>query len=106
MQYAPIGSGYAVGAAVDWASAKTRINTTQEYPTGAYAVPSIYASFDLGVLVSRRLGDTKLHLSLQNIFDTSYASASTYVNRSYSQSMYNPLLEPGRNFTARLTHTF
>lgn len=106
VQYAPIGSGYAVGAAVDWASAKTRINTTQEYPTGAYAVPSIYASFDLGVLVSRRLGDTKLHLSLQNIFDTSYASASTYVNRSYSQSMYNPLLEPGRNFTARLTHTF
>ncbi|MCP9628562.1 TonB-dependent receptor [Rhodopseudomonas palustris] len=106
VQYAPLGSGYSLGAAVDWAGAKSRIDTAQEYPTAGYAVPSLYASFDLGILVSRRLGDTKLHVSLQNIFDTRYVSAATYVNRSYPSSMYNPLLEPGRNFTARLTHTF
>ncbi|WP_031337680.1 TonB-dependent receptor [Rhodopseudomonas sp. B29] len=106
IQYAPPGQGFALSAAVDWGASKTRIDPSQEYPTAGYAVPSLYASLDLGVLVSPRLGDTKLHLSLQNIFDTRYVSAATYVNRSYPQSMYNPLLEPGRNFTARLTHTF
>ncbi|MDC7789654.1 TonB-dependent receptor [Rhodoplanes sp. TEM] len=106
VQYAPPGAGYSVMAAVDWAAAKTRIDASQEYPTGAYAVPSLYASFDLGRLISRDLGDTKLHLGLQNIFDTSYVSASTYATRSYAESMYNPLLEPGRNFTARLVHSF
>ncbi|MBK5959449.1 TonB-dependent receptor [Rhodoplanes elegans] len=105
-QFAEPGSGWSVMAAVDWAAAKTRIDAAQEYPTAAYAVPSIYASFDLGTLISRDLGDTKLHLGLQNIFDKAYVSASTFVNKSYPESMYNPLLEPGRNFTARLVHTF
>jgi hemoglobin/transferrin/lactoferrin receptor protein len=106
VQYAPPGAGYSVMAFVDWASAKTRIDPTQEYPTAGYAIPSIFATMQLGTLVSPVLGDTRLTLGLENIFDKAYVDAATFSNVAFPPSMYNPLVNPGRNFTAKLTHTF
>ena len=106
VQYAPPGSGYSVMAMVDWASAKTRIDSKQEYPTAGYAVPSLYATLQLGTLISPTLGDTKLTLGLENIFDKAYIDAATFANVAFPQSRYNPLVNPGRNFSIKLTHTF
>ena len=78
-------------------------------PTSGYAIPKLYATLQLGQLIDRRLGDTKLILGVENIFDTAYRDAATYVNRSnvnYRESLTNPLVEVGRNFTAKLQHTF
>ena len=106
VQYAPPGSGYSVMAIVDWASAKTRIDPKQEYQTAGYAVPSLYATLQLGTLISPVLGDTRLTLGLENIFDKAYIDASTFANVSFPPSKYNPLINPGRNFNVKMTHTF
>lgn len=106
IQYVAVDSSYSVMGVIDWATQKSRIDTAQEYETAGYAVPKIYATLHLGKLVSPKLGDTKLILGLENIFDTAYRDASTFSNRSYAQSITNPLLEVGRNFTMKLQHTF
>ncbi|MDH7794588.1 hemoglobin/transferrin/lactoferrin receptor protein [Beijerinckia sp. GAS462] len=106
VQYAAPDASYSVMGVVDWASAKTRIDTTQEYATGGYVVPKIYATLQLGKLISPTLGDTRLVLGIENIFNKTYVDASTFVNRSYAQSMTNPLVEMGRNFTVKLQHNF
>jgi hemoglobin/transferrin/lactoferrin receptor protein len=106
VQYAPPGSGYSVMAIVDWASAKTRIDPKQEYQTAGYAVPSLYATLQLGTLISPVLGDTRLTLGLENIFDKAYIDAATFANVSFPPSKYNPLINPGRNFNVKMTHTF
>jgi hemoglobin/transferrin/lactoferrin receptor protein len=43
---------------------------------------------------------------VENIFNTAYRDASTFANVTYPQTLTNPLVEVGRNFTARLQHTF
>ncbi|MFH1342251.1 MAG: TonB-dependent receptor [Pseudomonadota bacterium] len=109
VQYASLDASYSLMAVVDWATSKNRIDTTAEYPTSGYAIPKLYATLQLGQLIDRRLGDTKLILGVENIFDTAYRDAATFVNRSnvnYRESLTNPLVEVGRNFTAKLQHTF
>jgi hemoglobin/transferrin/lactoferrin receptor protein len=106
VQYAPPGAGYSFMTFVDWASAKTRIDPTQEYPTAAYAVWNMFATFELGTVISPALGDTRVTLGLENILNALYVDAATFANPAYPRSMYNPLVNPGRNFTAKLTHTF
>lgn len=106
VQYAPPDAGYSVQAVLNWAVAKTRIDPTQEFPTPGYVIPSLYATFQLGRLVSPALGDTKLTLGLENIFNQSYIDAATFANVAFPQSMTNPLVEAGRNFTAKVVHTF
>jgi hemoglobin/transferrin/lactoferrin receptor protein len=106
VQYAPPDSGYSIEAVLNWAVAKTRIDPTQEFPTPGYAIPSLYATFQLGKLVSPSLGDTKLTLGLENIFNRAYIDAATFANVAFPQSMTNPLVEAGRDYTAKLTHTF
>ena len=106
VQYAPPGAGYSLMTFVDWASAKTRIDPTQEYPTAAYAVWNMFATFELGTVISPSLGDTRVTLGLENILNALYVDAATFANPAYPRSMYNPLVNPGRNFTAKLTHTF
>ena len=51
-------------------------------------------------------GDTKLIVGVENIFDTAYRDASTFANVAFPQSLTNPLVEVGRNFTAKVQHTF
>ncbi|QAY94788.1 TonB-dependent receptor [Methylovirgula ligni] len=106
IQYAPPDSGYSVEGVVNWAAAKTRIDPSQELSTSGYAVANLYATLQLGKLVSPALGDTRLSLGVENIFDTAYADAATFANVAYDRSVTNPLLEPGRNFTVKVTHTF
>lgn len=105
-QIAPPGAGYSLQAVLNAAAAKTRIDTTQEYRTSGYVTLNLYSSVDLGVLVSPRLGDTRLSIGLENVFDTAYVDAATFANVSYGRSVTNPLLEPGRNFMIKLTHEF
>jgi hemoglobin/transferrin/lactoferrin receptor protein len=105
-QIAPPGAGYSLQAVLNAAAGKTRIDATQEYATSGYVVLNLYSSFDLGVLVSPQLGDTRLSIGLENVFDTAYVDAATFANTNYSRSVTNPLLEPGRNFVVRLTHNF
>jgi hemoglobin/transferrin/lactoferrin receptor protein len=57
-------------------------------------------------MISPALGDTRVTLGLENILNALYVDAATFANPAYPQSMYNPLVNPGRNFTAKLTHTF
>jgi hemoglobin/transferrin/lactoferrin receptor protein len=57
-------------------------------------------------LISPNLGDTRLTLGAENLFNTAYVDAATFANVSFARSLTNPLLEPGRNFTFRITHTF
>jgi hemoglobin/transferrin/lactoferrin receptor protein len=106
IQYADPDGAFSVLGVVDWAAAKTRIDTKQEVTTAGYAIPKVYATLQLGKLVSRQLGDTKLILGIENIFDTAYRDASTFVNMSYPQTLTNPLVEVGRNFTMKVQHTF
>jgi hemoglobin/transferrin/lactoferrin receptor protein len=106
VQYAPPDAGYSVEAVLNWATSKTRIDPTQEFPTMGYAIPSLYATVQLGKLVSPSLGDTRLTLGLENIFNRPYIDAATFANVAFPQSMTNPLLEEGRNYTAKLIHTF
>ena len=91
---------------IDWAASKTRIDPAQEYTTSGYAIPKLYATLQLGKLVSPQLGDTKLILGVENIFNTAYVDASTFVNRSYPRSFTNPLVETGRNISVKVQHTF
>ncbi|TAJ34057.1 MAG: TonB-dependent receptor, partial [Bosea sp. (in: a-proteobacteria)] len=88
------------------AARKTRIVPAQEFETAAYAIPKIYATLHLGKLISPSLGDTKLIIGVENIFDRTYRDASTFVNTAYAQSLTNPLVEAGRNYTLKLQHTF
>jgi hemoglobin/transferrin/lactoferrin receptor protein len=106
VQYADPDGAYSILGVVDWAASKTRIDPAQEYQTAGYAIPKLYATLQLGKLVSAQLGDTKLILGLENIFNTAYVDASTFVNRSYPRSFTNPLVETGRNFSVKLQHTF
>jgi hemoglobin/transferrin/lactoferrin receptor protein len=108
VQYAALDASYSVMAVVDWATSKNRIDTAAEFPTSGYAIPKIYATLHLGRLVDRRLGDTRLILGVENIFNTAYRDASTFANltNNYRQTLTNPLVEVGRNFTAKLQHTF
>jgi hemoglobin/transferrin/lactoferrin receptor protein len=106
LQYAPPESGYSIEGVVNWAAAKTRIDSSQELSTSGYAIANLYATLQLDKLVSPALGDTRLLLGIENIFNTAYADAATYANVSYDRSATNPLLEPGRNFSVKITHTF
>ncbi len=106
VQYVPEAIGYSLMASMDWATSKTRIDPTQEYPTDGYAVFNLSAQLMLGDLVEPQLGDTRLIVSVDNVFDAAYRSAATYANVAYAESMTNPLLEPGRSFTFTLRHRF
>lgn len=105
LQYAPPEKGYSLLANVDWAAAKTRISD-EEYTTPSYAVANIYGRFDLGTLVSPTYSGAFLTLGVENLFDKEYASPGTTVNVAYDRSIYNPLVEPGRNFTLKLERRF
>lgn len=106
VQFAPPGQGYSLMGVVNAAAGKTRIDTSQEYKTSGYAILNLYSSFQLGVLIAPELGDMTLTLGLENVFNTSYVDAATFANVSFGRSLTNPLLEPGRNFTARLAYSF
>ncbi|WP_213769442.1 TonB-dependent receptor [Bradyrhizobium sp. dw_78] len=106
LQYADLDGSYSVLMVVDWATSKNRIDPSQEFQTSGYAIPKVYATLQLGKLISPQLGDTKLILGVENIFNTAYVDASTFANVAYPQTLTNPLLEVGRNFTAKLQHTF
>ena len=68
-------------------------------------MPSLFATLQLGTLISPVLGDTRLTLGLENIFDKAYIDASTW-QCLIPPSKYNPLINPGRNFNVKMTHTF
>jgi hemoglobin/transferrin/lactoferrin receptor protein len=106
VQYASLDSSYSIVAVVDWATRKSRIDTAQEFQTAGYAIPKLYATVQLGKVISPQLGDTKLILGVENIFNTAYRDASTFVNVAFPQTLTNPLVEVGRNFTAKVQHTF
>ncbi len=106
IQYADPDGTYSILGVIDWAASKTRIDPAQEYTTSGYAIPKLYATLQLGKLVSPQLGDTKLILGVENIFNTAYVDASTFVNRSYPRSFTNPLVETGRNISVKVQHTF
>lgn len=106
LQYAPPGSGYSIQGVVSWAAGKTRIDPKQEFSTSGYAILNLYSTWQLGILISPEFGDTTLTLGVENILNTSYVDAATFANVKFSRSLTNPLLEPGRNFTVKLTHTF
>ncbi|MDB5615903.1 TonB-dependent receptor [Tardiphaga sp.] len=106
VQYAALDESYSLMAVVDWASQKSRIDTAQERQTSGYAIPKLYATFRLGQLVTPAWGDTKLILGVENVFNTAYVDASTFVNMFYATTLTNPLVEVGRNFTMRGQHTF
>jgi hemoglobin/transferrin/lactoferrin receptor protein len=106
IQYADPDGSFSILGVVDWAASKNRIDPAQEYQTAGYAIPKLYATLQLGKLVSPQLGDTKLILGIENIFNTAYVDAATFANTSYPRTLTNPLVEVGRNFTAKLQHTF
>ncbi len=106
IQYAPPDSGYSIEGVMDWAAGKTRIDPSQEVPTAGYAVANLYATLQLDKLLTPKLGDTRLSLGVENILNAAYADAATFANASFDKSLTNPLQEPGRNFTIKITHTF
>jgi hemoglobin/transferrin/lactoferrin receptor protein len=106
VQYAALDESYSIMALIDWADRKSRIDTAQERQTSGYAIPKIYATLQLGKLMSPVLGDTKLIMGVENIFDIAYVDASTFVNMSFPTTLTNPLVEVGRNFTVKVQHTF
>ena len=106
VQYADPDAGFSLLGVVDWASRKSRIDAAWNSKPAGYAIPKIYATLQLGTLVSPRLGDTKLILGVENIFNTAYRDASTFAKVTFPQTLTNPLVEVGRNFTVKVQHTF
>jgi hemoglobin/transferrin/lactoferrin receptor protein len=106
VQYAAVDASFSVEGVIDWAARKSRIDATQEFQTAGYAIPKLYATFQLGKLITPQWGDTKLIVGVENIFDTAYRDASTFANVAFPQTLTNPLVEVGRNFTAKVQHTF
>jgi hemoglobin/transferrin/lactoferrin receptor protein len=105
LRYAP-DQNYALHAEIVWSEAKTRIDPTQEFGTGAYGEVNIGAEVALAPWVGEYMKNTRLIVSIDNLFNVPYRDGATYANISYPESMTNPLLEPGRNFTFTLRYRF
>lgn len=97
---------YALHAEIVWSTAKTRIDPAQEFPTAGFGVVNAGAEISLDPWVGDDLKNTKLVASIDNIFNVAYRDGATYANIAYPESMTNPLLEPGRNFTFTIRHRF
>lgn len=105
VRYAPDDT-YNLHGEIVWSEAKTRIDPKQEFPTAGFGVINLGADFSLDPYVGAPLKNTRLVLSVDNLFNVAYRDGATYANLAYPQSMTNPLLEPGRNFTFTLRHRF
>jgi hemoglobin/transferrin/lactoferrin receptor protein len=106
LRYTPEGENYSLHAAVDWSVAKTRIDPSQEYPTGSYGVIDIGGEVSLDPYAGPALKNTRLIVTIDNLLNAAYRSGATYASMAYPESMTNPLLEPGRNLTVTLRHRF
>ena len=96
-------------AVVDWAASKSRIDPAPEFMTSGYAIPKLYATLQLGKLfrpsagrhqVDPRRGE-HLQYRLSGCRDLRQS-----LKCRLSRTPTNPLVEVGRNFTAKLQHTF
>ena len=97
---------YALHAEIVWSDVKTRIDPAQEFGTGAFGVVNVGGEIALAPWVGEYMKNTRLIVSIDNLFNVSYRDGATYANVAYPESMTNPLLEPGRNFTFTLRYRF
>jgi hemoglobin/transferrin/lactoferrin receptor protein len=97
---------YALHAEIVWSDAKTRIDPAQEFDTGAFGVVNVGGEIALAPWVGEYMKNTRLIVGIDNLFNVSYRDGATYANIAYPESMTNPLLEPGRNFTFTLRYRF
>jgi hemoglobin/transferrin/lactoferrin receptor protein len=105
--YAPAGEPWFAEVVSEVASAKTRIDTSQEYPTAAYAILDLYGGLELRKFFhDASLPNAQLTASVHNIFNVRYVDPTTAPNVSYPVSATNPLQEPGRSFYASLRIRF
>ena len=104
-QYVGAGDLWSVTGEVQFESRQSRYDAKTEYPAGGFGVVNLYSQIQLD-----KLGwggkNTQLVFSVTNLFDKQYRSASTSSNMSYSQSMLNPLVAPGRSVNVTLRTKF
>ncbi|MGN2390899.1 TonB-dependent receptor [Pelomicrobium sp. G1] len=101
LRYALPNNAYWIEATARWSVNKTRIDPSQERPTGGYGVLSIYAGVDLGRFDSL-LKDYRLTLGIENLANKTYVNPVTQANVAFPASITNPLVEPGRSVTINL----
>ena len=106
VRYIPGNNAFYIEATNKWSTRKDRIDPTQERETDSYYdVLNLYAGFDIKKL-SARLPDMELRLAVENILDKAYRNPTTVEAISYEQSITNPLMQPGRNFSISLKARF
>jgi hemoglobin/transferrin/lactoferrin receptor protein len=101
LRYAPPNNAYWLETAARWSVNKTRIDPSQERPTGGYGVLSIYAGVDLGRF-DPSLKGYRLTLGIENLANKTYVNQVTQANVAFPASITNPLVEPGRSVTINL----
>lgn len=82
--------------------AKTRIDSSEERKTDAYAM----SDFNLGVKVGKfdfwGNKDMEFIFSITNVFNQIGRNPVVVENVSFARALTNPLIEPGRSFNAKL----
>jgi hemoglobin/transferrin/lactoferrin receptor protein len=99
VRYAP--ASYYVESGMRAYSAKTRIDPSQERPTGGYATFNLYAGTGLGALAPALKG-YRLAVGIENLFGKQYVNPVTQANVAFPPSITNPLIEPGRSFVVNI----
>lgn len=82
---------------------RSRIDKKAERTTAGYAMFNVYVGGHLDALFGERFSDWKLVGGVENLFDTLGRNPTASENISLPQSLGNPLVEPGRAFTLKLT---
>ncbi|PAF45554.1 TonB-dependent receptor [Helicobacter sp. 11S02629-2] len=81
---------------------KSRIDKAQERPTKSYAMSDIYIGINLPFIDK----DSKLIFGVENIFNQVGRNPTTVEAIAYKESLTNPLVEPGRNFSVKFASSY
>ena len=92
-------------ATMRWSSAKTRIDPTQERPTGGYQVFGLCGGLDLARF-EPRLKSYRVTVGVENLTNKAYRSTVTKELIGFPRSPTNPVLEPGRSLTVNVVAGF
>lgn len=97
VQYVGAGNAWALSGEMQFAKGQNRWDPRSEYRTAGYGVVNLYAQLQLDKLGLPQMKNSQVVLSVTNLFDKSYRSASTPSLMSRPMSELNPLVSPGRS---------
>lgn len=85
---------------------RKRIAENVERRTAGYTMVNLYAGVNLDALLGESLNGWKMVAGVENVFDTVGRNPSSSENIHLPYSIGNPLVEPGRAFSLKLTANY